>query len=257
MLCLLAEIYQTLPEIGDKDKPKLCIFIDEAHLIFKEATKTLLNQIETIVKLIRSKGVGLFFITQDPTDVPDQILGQLGLKMQHALRAFTEKDRKAIKTIAENFPPSEFYKTSELLTALGIGEALVTVLNEKGIPTPLVHTYLTAPLSRMDVITEAEMDAIISKSELVDEYNEVIDRQSAYEILSNKLTTAPTVEHKPTEVVGERAPNREIKKEISTAEKVLNHSATKIILREVLRGFLGVLGLSSSTRKKRRNSTWF
>jgi len=257
MLCLLAEIYQKLPEIGDKDKPKLCIFIDEAHLIFKEATKTLLNQIETIVKLIRSKGVGLFFITQDPSDVPDEILGQLGLKMQHALRAFTEKDRKAIKTIAENFPPSDYYKTSELLTALGIGEALVTVLDEKGIPTPLVHTYLTAPLSRMDIITEAEIEAIISQSELVEEYNEEINRQSAYEILSNKLTTAPTVEHKPIEVIGERAPNREIKEETSTAEKVLNHSTTKMIFREVLRGFLGVLGLSSSTRKKRRNSTWF
>jgi hypothetical protein len=140
---------------------------------------------------------------------------------------------------------------------LGIGEALVTVLDEKGIPTPLVHTYLTAPLSRMDIITEAEMEAIISQSELVEEYNEEINRQSAYEILSNKLTTAPTVEHKPIEVIGERAPNREIKEETSTAEKVLNHSTTKMIFREVLRGFLGVLGLSSSTRKKRRNSTWF
>lgn len=133
MLCLLAEIYNELPEQGDSDRPKLVIFIDEAHLIFNQASKTLLDQIETIVKLIRSKGVGLYFITQNPTDVPSGVLSQLGLKIQHALRAFTAKDRKAIKMTAENYPLSDFYKTDEVLTQLGIGEALVTALNEKGI----------------------------------------------------------------------------------------------------------------------------
>ena len=146
MLCLLAEIYETFPEIGDPDAPELVIFIDEAHLIFKEASPALLSQIETIVKLIRSKGVGIIFVTQSPADIPAEVLGQLGLKIQHALRAFTAKDRKAIKLAAENYPVTEFYSTAQELTQLGIGEALVTVLNEKGIPTPLSRTLLRHPL---------------------------------------------------------------------------------------------------------------
>lgn len=254
MLCLMAEIYATFPEKGDMDKPQLCVFIDEAHLIFSEASKALLDQIITIVKLIRSKGVGLYFITQDPTDVPEEILGQLGMKIQHALRAFTEKDRKAIKTVAENFPPSEFYKTSDLLTGLGIGEALITVLDEKGVPSPLIHTYLTAPQSRMDVISPAEMDAIVDNSRIAKFYNEVIDRESAFEILSKKLES---IEEKEKEEQQEKEDEKEEKKtrgEKSTVEKVLNNSVTKTILREVTRGLLGVLGLKSSNRKK---SSWF
>ncbi|HEY1199927.1 MAG TPA: helicase HerA-like domain-containing protein, partial [Niastella sp.] len=142
MLQMLAELYATLPEAGDIDKPKLVMFIDEAHLVFQEATDALLQQIETVIKLIRSKGVGIFFCTQNPQDIPAAILSQLGLKVQHALRAFTAADRKTIKQAAENYPETEYYQTSELLTQLGIGEALVTALNEKGIPTPLVHTML-------------------------------------------------------------------------------------------------------------------
>lgn len=262
MLCLLAEIYEKLPERGDQDKPVLCIFIDEAHLIFKEASKALLNQITTIVKLIRSKGVGLYFITQDPTDVPEDVLGQLGMKIQHALRAFTEKDRKAIKTIAENFPPSDFYTTSDLLTSLGIGEALVTVLNEKGIPTPLVHTYLTAPKTRMDVITEQEMDAIVKSSKLVQKYNVDIDRDSAFEILSGKIKShnAPVEEDTQEEEVQRQAekevPQRKGPQEKSTFDKVLGSSVTRTIVREVTRGLLGVLGIKSST-SRRKKSSWF
>ncbi len=187
MLSLLAEIYEQMPEKGDSEQPELVIFIDEAHLIFQEASKTLLNQIETIVKLIRSKGVGIFFITQNPTDVPAGILAQLGLKIQHALRAFTAKDRKAIKMTAENYPISEFYKTDEVLTSLGIGEALVTVLNEKGVPTPLAAVMLRAPESRMDILTASEIDTINAQSKLVRKYSEVIDRESAYEILNKKI----------------------------------------------------------------------
>lgn len=171
MLCLLAEIYNELPEQGDSDRPKLVIFIDEAHLIFNQASKTLLDQIETIVKLIRSKGVGLYFITQNPTDVPSGVLSQLGLKIQHALRAFTAKDRKAIKMTAENYPLSDFYKTDEVLTQLGIGEALVTALNEKGIPTPLAATMLRAPMSRVDILTDMELHQCISNSKLASKYN--------------------------------------------------------------------------------------
>ena len=167
MLSLLAELYATLPEEGDLDKPKLVMFIDEAHLIFQEASEALLQQIETIIKLIRSKGVGIFFCTQNPMDVPPSVLGQLGLKVQHALRAFTANDRKAIKQTAENYPLSDFYKTDELLTQIGIGEALVTCLSEKGTPTPLAATMLVSPRSRMDVLTDQEIDQLVSNSRLI------------------------------------------------------------------------------------------
>lgn len=190
MLCLLAEVYNEMPERGDLDKPELVIFIDEAHLIFKEATKTLLNQIETIVKLIRSKGIGVFFVTQNPMDVPNEVLAQLGLKIQHALRAFTAIDRQAIKLTAENFPISEYYKTDEVLTSLGTGEALVTALNEKGIPTPLAVTMVRAPQSRMDILTQEEIDSINRSSDLVSKYSQAVDRESAYEMLNEKIDRA-------------------------------------------------------------------
>jgi len=194
MLSLLAEIYASFPEEGDSDKPKLCIFIDEAHLVFEEATTALLDQLEVIVKLIRSKGIGIFFCTQNPIDVPDEILAQLGLKVQHALRAFTEKDRKAIKKASENYPISEFYETENLITQLGIGEAIITALNEKGIPTPLAATVCRAPLTRMDILTNEEVAVLVKNSDLVTKYNEEIDRDSAYEILTGKINKAQTVE---------------------------------------------------------------
>ncbi len=190
MLSLLAEIYTTFPEKGDSDKPELVMFIDEAHLIFEEASDALLDQIENIVKLIRSKGVGIYFVTQNPTDVPEEVLSQLGLKIQHALRAFTAKDRKAIKLAAENYPISEFYDTKNLLTSLGIGEALVSVLDEKGRPTPLAATMLRAPMSRMDILTGLELEKQIESSELAPKYNQQIDRESAYEILNRKIEIA-------------------------------------------------------------------
>jgi DNA helicase HerA-like ATPase len=189
MLSLLAEVYTQMPERGDVEKPELIIFIDEAHLIFNQASKALLDQIENIVKLIRSKGVGLFFVTQNPTDVPNGVLSQLGLKVQHALRAFTAIDRKAIKLTAENYPLSEYYKTDETITNLGIGEALVTALNEKGIPTPLAATMLRAPVSRMDILTPAEIAAINRASVLVQKYCQTIDPESAYEMLNRKIET--------------------------------------------------------------------
>ncbi len=187
MLQMLAEVYETFPEQGDQDKPSLIIFIDEAHLVFDEASKALLSQIESIVKLIRSKGVGLYFVTQNPKDVPEDVLAQLGMKVQHALRAFTAKDRKALKLAAENYPDSDYYNTSEVLTQLGIGEAFVSVLNEKGIPTPLVRTMLRAPMSRMDVLTKKEIQEVLDGSEIIDKYNKTIDRESAYELLNEKI----------------------------------------------------------------------
>ncbi|MBO2543033.1 DUF853 family protein [Salegentibacter sp. BDJ18] len=196
MLSLLAEIYTTFPEEGDSDRPKLVLFIDEAHLIFKEASDALLDQIESIVKLIRSKGVGLYFVTQNPTDVPSEVLGQLGLKIQHALRAFTAKDRKAIKLSAENYPISEYYDTKNQLTSLGIGEALVSALDEKGRPSALAATMLRAPMSRMDILTDTELEELIFQSKLRPKYNEEIDRESAYELLNKKIEEAEAKEAK-------------------------------------------------------------
>jgi hypothetical protein len=240
MLCLLAEIYHNFPEIGDKGEPKLVIFIDEAHLIFQEASKELLQQIETIIKLIRSKGVGIYFCTQAPTDIPDIILSQLGTKIQHALRAFTAKDRKSIELVAENFPTTEYYKTDQLITELGIGEALVTVLNEKGAPTPLVHTMMCAPQSRMDVITPAEQDEKVTSSKIAAYYNEEIDRESAYEILNKKISGAAGGNLSETQRNEE--PARSTESTIGdTIKTIANSSLTKTIFREVTRGLMGAL----------------
>jgi len=196
MLSLLAEIYSTFPEQGDSVRPELIMFIDEAHLIFNEASNALLNQIESIVKLIRSKGVGLYFVTQNPTDVPEEVLGQLGLKVQHALRAFTAKDRKAIKLTAQNYPDTDYYDTAEVLTSLGIGEALVSALDEKGKPTPLAATMMRAPMSRMDILTKSELGKLLSESQLAKKYNKEIDRESAYEMLNEKIKQAEAEEAK-------------------------------------------------------------
>jgi hypothetical protein len=196
MLSLLAEIYSTFPEQGDTGRPELIIFIDEAHLIFNEASKALLNQIESIVKLIRSKGVGLYFVTQNPTDVPEAVLSQLGLKVQHALRAFTANDRKAIKLTAQNYPDTEYYDTASVLTSLGTGEALVSALNEKGKPTPLAATMMRAPMSRMDILTDSELNNLLDNSKLVKKYNEEIDRESAYEMLNEKIEQAEAADLK-------------------------------------------------------------
>jgi DNA helicase HerA-like ATPase len=252
MLQILAEIYSTFPEEGDLEKPKLCLFIDEAHLVFEEASDVLLDQIEAIIKLIRSKGIGVFFITQNPADIPNEVLGQLGLKVQHALRAFTAKDRKAIRLAAENYPLTDHYDVDQLLTELGIGEAIVTVLNEKGIPTPLVHTLLRAPQSRMDILTNREIDAILDKSYLVEKYNKSVDRESAHEILSRKIERAQE-EERQQELREERTKarktttRRRTRQEKSTLEKILNNTTTRqigrTVARELTRGILGVLGV--------------
>lgn len=247
MLQLLAELYATCPEAGDQDKPGLVLFIDEAHLIFKEASKALLEQIETVVKLIRSKGIGIFFCTQNPMDVPAGVLGQLGLKVQHALRAFTAADRKTIKQTAENYPDTPYYKTDELITRLGIGEALVTMLNEKGIPTPLAHVLLCAPRSRMDILSEVEIDAITAKSKLVRKYDEMIDAESAYEILGKKLEAAAAK-------TAERETVAKGREEKSFLEKVMENTAVRQAGRTaasmITRSLLGALGLGGRSKKR-------
>jgi uncharacterized protein len=254
MLQMLAELYASCPEEGDSDKPKLVMFIDEAHLIFQEASEALLQQIETIIKLIRSKGIGIFFCTQNPMDVPASVLGQLGMKIQHALRAFTAADRKVIKQTAQNYPETEFYKTEDLITQLGIGEALVTMLNEKGIPTPLAHVMLCAPRSRMDVLTDSEIDSLTGKSKLVAKYNQAIDNESAYEILTAKLKVA--AEEAPEEE--EKSSSK--KEEKSALEKVADNTIVKSMVRTagntIVRSLLGALGLGGRTTRKKSKS-WF
>lgn len=246
VLSLLAEIYTLFPEEGDLEKPKLVIFIDEAHLLFKEASKALLSQIETIIKLIRSKGVGVIFCTQLPTDVPESILSQLGLKVQHALRAFTAKDRKNIKLTVENYPLTQFYDVDDLITNLGIGEALITGLNEKGIPTPLVHTMLCAPRSRMDVLNESEILELTNNSKLVKKYNDEIDRESAYEILNKKLSdVGSSHESERSEVDKKRSKQKEEK---SLIEEVINSPGGRVVLREVTRSIMGILGIKGKRR---------
>ena len=249
MLQLLAELYASCPEEGDLDKPKLVLFIDEAHLIFQEASSILTEQIETVVKLIRSKGIGVFFCTQNPMDVPAGVLSQLGLKVQHALRAFTAADRKVIKQTADNYPETTFYKTEDLITQLGIGEALITLLNEKGIPTPLAHVMLCSPRSRMDVLTADEINNINYNSKLIKKYNGLEDNESAYEILNEKLAAAAAKAPPPKEA-------RMEKEEPSTFEKVANNSVVKSIVRTagntIVRSLLGALGIGG-----RRSKTGF
>ena len=260
MLQMLAEIYANFPEEGDLEQPKLVIFIDEAHLVFDNASKVLKSQIESIIKLIRSKGVGIFFVTQNPTDIPDDVLSQLGLKVQHALRAFTAKDRKAIKLSAQNFPITDYYEVDELLTSLGIGEALVTALNEEGIPTPLVHCLLRAPQSRMDILTKAEIDEIIGKSTIITKYNEKIDRESAYEILTAKIEEAATEEHHKKVTKQKRGRKKKEKSAVETVvDSTLLKQVGRTVARELTRGLLGVLGVKTTNRRSssKRNKGLF
>ena len=252
MLQLLAEIYAVLPEAGDLDKPKLVMFIDEAHLVFQEASSALLQQIETVIKLIRSKGVGIFFCTQNPQDVPSSVLSQLGLKIQHALRAFTAADRKTIKQAAENYPETKFYKVDDLITQLGIGEAFITLLNEKGIPTPLVEVLLVSPRSRMDILTDTEIDSLVAKSKLVKKYAETVDSQSAYEIVTAKLEEAAT------RGAGGNGSKSSAKPQKTVVEEVLDNPVTRQIGRTaasvITRSLLGALGLGGRSSSKK---TWF
>jgi hypothetical protein len=256
MLCLLAEIFEKMSELGDPKKPELVIFIDEAHLIFKNASRSLLDQFEMTIKLIRSKGVGVFFVTQSPTDIPAAILGQLGTKIQHALRAFTAKDRKDIKTASENYPYSEYYKVDELITQLGMGEALISTLDEKGRPTELVHTMMRPPFSRMDVLTDAEIKQILNTSALIKRYNIEVDRESAYEILHAKIAKQEE-QNGNFEKLGQikaEAPVSHGRRTQSTFEQIMKSPVTKSIAVEITRGILGVLGLRTTSRSRSTSS---
>jgi len=245
LMWLLAELFEELPEVGDIEKPKLCFFFDEAHLLFDGATKGFVESVTQTVRLIRSKGVGVYFITQTPKDIPEDILGQLGNRVQHALRAFTPDDAKALSATVKTFPKSPFYDLEQLLTQLGIGEAAVTILSENGVPTPVVHTRLRPPVSRMGPADD--VDAAAKASPLWGKYGTRQDPQSARELLAARLqqppTAAPATPSEPPP-----APTDEHRKAASAAAggvdaigDFLNSSAGKQLQREVVRGVFGLL----------------
>jgi len=191
LLWLLSELFERLPEIGDPDQPKLVFFFDEAHLLFNDAPKALLEKIEQVVRLIRSKGVGVFFVTQNPLDIPDTVLGQLGNRIQHALRAFTPRDQKAVKTAADTMRPSPGLDVAQAITELAVGEALVSLLDEKGRPTPTERVWMLAPGSRIGPITSQERQALMQNSLVAGVYEKTVDRESAYELLKGRVGAAP------------------------------------------------------------------
>jgi hypothetical protein len=191
LLWLLAELFEQLPEVGDRDKPRLVFFFDEAHLLFEDAPKALLDKIEQVVRLIRSKGVGVYFISQSPLDIPDDVLGQLGNRVQHQLRAFTPKDQKAVKAAAETFRANPKLKVAEVITELEVGEALVSMLDEKGSPTPVERAKVVPPGVRLGPVSDAERKKIIQDSPVAGHYEKAVDRESAYEILKGRAERAP------------------------------------------------------------------
>ena len=190
MLWMLAQLYESLPEAGDLPKPKLCFFFDEAHLLFKDASEALMDQVERTARLIRSKGVGIYFVTQAPTDVPSAVLAQLGNRVQHALRAFTPDDADALRKTARTFPTTEFYDVEKTITSLGTGEALVTVLSSRGVPTPLAATRLLAPDSLMGPVSPDSFSAAVAASSFSSKYGATVDRDSAYEMINARLAAA-------------------------------------------------------------------
>ena len=190
LLWLLAELFEQLPEVGDREKPRLVFFFDEAHLLFNDAPQALLEKIEQVVRLIRSKGVGVYFVSQSPLDIPDNVLGQLGNRVQHALRAFTPRDQKAVKAAADTFRANPKLKVDQVISELGVGEALISMLDEKGSPTPVERALVCPPASRIGPVTEAERAKIIDTSPLKGQYDKTVDRESAYETLKNRAAQA-------------------------------------------------------------------
>ncbi len=246
LMWLLADLFEELPEVGDIDKPKLVFFFDEAHLLFNDASKDFLAAITQTVRLIRSKGVGIFFVTQTPKDVPADVLGQLGNRVQHALRAFTPDDAKALKATASTFPRSS-YDLEEVLTQLGIGEAVITVLSERGAPTPVAWTMLRAPQGSMSPLDAAQMTAAVAASPLTAEYGQQIDRESAYERLAAKLAPPPAAPEEPPPPPSE--PRRREAEDPGLLDnpvfKTVATAAAATLGREIVRGIFG-------TRRRRR-----
>jgi DNA helicase HerA-like ATPase len=260
MMWMLAELYHNLPEAGDLPKPKLVFFFDEAHLLFDEAPKAFLDQIQQVVRLIRSKGVGVYMVTQTPKDVPTDVLAQLSNRVQHALRAHTPDDDTALKATIRTFPKTEFYDLEQTLTSLGIGEAVVTVLDGRGSPTPVVATRLIPPASRMAPLTPEELQADIRQSDLLKEYGTVVDRESAREKLAARVAQSGATASAPP-ARGPSAPGPRAEKAGPTVMQTIGNAALKtltspVTLRALARGVLGVIAgkaiLGSGSRSRSR-----
>ncbi len=245
LLWLLSELFEELPEIGDPEKPKLVFFFDEAHLLFDDAPKALLEKVEQVVRLIRSKGVGVFFVTQNPLDVPDSVSSQLGNRVQHALRAYTPREQRVVKAAAETFRPNPNFKTLDVITELGIGEALVSTLKTKGAPGVVERTLIRPPSSRMGPITQAERKAVLANSNISEKYDTPVDRESAYEILqerAERIAKEEELARKREEK--EKARTRKTPRRRSSRQSVGEaaiKTAVRTLSREIVRGLLGSL----------------
>lgn len=222
LLWLLSELFEELPEVGNPDKPKMVFFFDEAHLLFDDAPKALIAKIEQVARLIRSKGVGIYFVTQNPADIPDSVLGQLGNRIQHALRAYTPKEQKSIRAAASSFRENPAFDTEEVITDLGVGEALVSVLDIKGVPGVVGRTMIRPPVSRLGPAKDAERNAIIASSDLKDKYMEKVDRESAYEVLEEK-----TLAREKAAIEAEEQEAKAAKEEAAAKKKVAKKKPTR------------------------------
>jgi DNA helicase HerA-like ATPase len=258
MMWLLAELYHNLPEAGDLPKPKLVFFFDEAHLLFDDAPKAFLDQIQRVVRLIRSKGVGVYLVTQTPKDVPDDVLAQLGNRIQHALRAHTPNDDKALKATVRTYPKTEFYDLEETLTSLGIGEAVITVLDPRGSPTPVVAARLVPPAARMAPLTPEELQADIRQSDLIGEYGQPVDRESAREMLAKRMaaTEAPAEADEPAPGRGRRVGKTAAKAAGVAVVGALTSAIGRTVGREVVRGLFGMLGMKPPRTRRSTRSRW-
>ena len=250
LLWLMSELFEELPEVGDPEKPRLAFFFDEAHLLFRDAPKALLEKVEQVVRLIRSKGVGVYFITQNPADIPETVLGQLGNRVQHALRAYTPVEQRGLRAAADSFRPNPAFDTSEAIQALGVGEALVSVLDEKGAPTVVQRTMVRPPASRLGPITPPERAALMAQSPVRGLYDEALDRESAYEMLQKQVVReeAPPRRDAPDEPRRPAGRPRQGMAEIFANTLVRN--VANQVGRELMRGLLG--GLAGGSRGRRR-----
>jgi DNA helicase HerA-like ATPase len=244
LLWMLAELFEQLPEVGDLDKPKLVFFFDEAHLLFAEAPKALVDKVEQVVRLIRSKGVGVYFVTQNPLDVPQSVLGQLGNRVQHALRAFTPRDQKAVKTAAETLRPNPKIKAEQVITELGVGEALVSLLDEKGRPAIVERAFIVPPGSHVGPISDEERKQILRGSALFAKYEKAVDRESAYEKLKAQ------VQQKQAPVPAAANPGRQPQSMLEAATKSAVRAIGSELGRQIMRGIMGSI-LGSTTRRRR------
>lgn len=253
LLWFMAELFETLPEVGDLEKPKFVLFFDEAHLLFDGAPKVLVDKIEQVVRLIRSKGVGVYFVTQNPLDLPESVLGQLGNRIQHALRAFTPRDQKAVKSAAETFRANPGVNVVEAITTLGVGEALISILDEKGMPTPVEIAMVYPPKSQLAPLSNEERNALVKQDDLYAYYSQYVDNESAFEVLNGQqqVATAEKVEEEDEGFLGGMLSSifgTKKKKEQSLAEQMVSQVAQQVgrnlrnqVTKQIMRGILGAI----------------